>query len=383
MGTLALFTLAYSPGGFGQASSRAAGDSAAGLRALTEHFPEATTNPTDVVFALPVPVWVFPEVISQAQRDLDRAPEFKTVTGALDPNGTVLTPVELADLHSRLGPADKLSIVPPSGTTVSVTQYEAYRSTAQFISSSGNVLAFHTSLRAGSPNSDQALHAIPQVRSVVTALGRRIGVVASGVAGDTAGNFDESTVSSDDLFKLVPVVLVLMALLLAWQMSSLIAPLYMIASIGLSYLAALGSTVLVFGTIGGTSVEFVLPFVAFIFILTLGEDYNILVMNRISEEARRSPLDRAVQRAMERTGTTVTSAGLILAGTFGVLAVATSGAARQIGFCLSVGIVLDVFLVRTILVPSVVTLLGRWNWWPSRIGEDKPNSSYDRRPPAS
>jgi RND superfamily putative drug exporter len=110
----------------------------------------------------------------------------------------------------------------------------------------------------------------------------------------------------------------------------------------------------------------------FIFLLALGEDYNILVMTRIREEAQRLPLRRAVSRALSVTGTTVTSAGLILAGTFvvfGVVAGRGSGGEqfRDIAFALALGILMDTFLVRTLLVPSTVVLLGRWNWWPSRM----------------
>jgi len=101
--------------------------------------------------------------------------------------------------------------------------------------------------------------------------------------------------------------------------------------------------------------------------MALGEDYNILLMTRIREEAATLPLRQAVVAALGTTGTTITSAGLVLAGTFGILAIATSGQVRQIGTGLSLGILLDTFVVRTLLVPSAVVLLGRWNWWPSRL----------------
>jgi len=98
-----------------------------------------------------------------------------------------------------------------------------------------------------------------------------------------------------------------------------------------------------------------------------------LVMTRIREEARRTPLRQAVTRALERTGPTVSSAGLILAGTFGVFALAVGrqpggGEATGILASIAIGILMDAFLVRTLLVPATVALLGRWNWWPSRHG---------------
>jgi putative drug exporter of the RND superfamily len=162
--------------------------------------------------------------------------------------------------------------------------------------------------------------------------------------------------------------------LLALVLRSLVAPLYLVVSVALSYLAALGVSTLIFIDIGGDGgLTFILPFLMFIFLLALGEDYNILVMTRIREESRQLPLRAAVIRAIGRTGPTVTSAGLVLAGTFAVLAVAGGGGSggsqvRDIGAGLAIGILMDTFLVRTLLVPSTVALLGRWNWWPSSMG---------------
>jgi putative drug exporter of the RND superfamily len=125
----------------------------------------------------------------------------------------------------------------------------------------------------------------------------------------------------------------------------------------------------------------------FLFMLALGEDYNILVMTRIREEARHLPLPEAVVRAVGRTGPTVTSAGLILAGTFGVFALAgggiMGGQLRAIGLGLAVGVLLDTFVVRTLLVPSMVVLLGRLNWWPSRLAlpRGSPSPSPSPSPP--
>jgi len=120
---------------------------------------------------------------------------------------------------------------------------------------------------------------------------------------------------------------------------------------------------------------FFMPFLMFIFLLALGEDYNILVMTRIREEAHRLQLREAVAKAIGVTGTTVTSAGLVLAGTFIVLTIAGGSGnsqVRDIGLGLALGILMDTFLVRTLLVPSTVVLLGRWNWWPSKLHMDQP-----------
>ena len=157
------------------------------------------------------------------------------------------------------------------------------------------------------------------------------------------------------------------------MLRSAIAPLYLIASVVLSYLAALGLSSIVFiKLLGDGGLTFLLPFLMFIFLLALGEDYNILVMTRIREEAHDHSLHDAVIRAVGASGPTITSAGLVLAGTFGVLAIAGSSGpggdqVRDIGVGLAVGILMDTFLVRTLLVPSTVAILGRWNWWPSKV----------------
>jgi RND superfamily putative drug exporter len=142
----------------------------------------------------------------------------------------------------------------------------------------------------------------------------------------------------------------------------------------LSYLAALGVATLVFVDIAGDSgIIFILPFLLFVFLLALGEDYNILVMTRIREEARELPLREAIIKAVARTGPTVTAAGIILGGTFAVFGIiggggSNGGQMRAVGFGLAAGILMDTFLVRTLLVPSTVMLLGRLNWWPSAMG---------------
>jgi RND superfamily putative drug exporter len=115
----------------------------------------------------------------------------------------------------------------------------------------------------------------------------------------------------------------------------------------------------------------------FVFLMALGSDYNILVMSRIREEAHHLPLRDAVARAIGKTGSTVTTAGVILGGSFAVLAIAAGGTAggdqiKQIGYGIAAGVLMDTFFVRSLLVPSLVVLLGRWNWWPTRLGIDLP-----------
>ena len=368
-GGLSFANLAYAPSGFSSTSGAPAGsDSEVGHAVLLAHFPAAEVNPTNALFRLARPVWSDPGVLPAATSGLLRADVFTAVAGPLDPNGTVLSTGELVKLHDELGPAALLPLQPPAGSTVPVATYQAYRATAQFISPDGRTVQFYALLRAGDPSSGKAMSAVPRIRSAVTAVGRSIAATQSGVAGVAPSLYDVSTISGADLVHIIPVVLLVILLLLMLLLRSLVAPLYLIVSVGLSYLAALGLSVLSYVVvIGDSGINFILPFFMFIFLMALGEDYNILVMSRIREEAHDHSLGDAVRLAVGSTGTTVTSAGLILAGTFIVLTIATSGSIRQIGIGLAVGVLLDTFLVRTLLVPSAVVLLGKWNWWPSHL----------------
>ncbi len=373
-GGLALSMLAYSPTGFSDQPAPATSDSGQGQAVLNADFPSDETNPTTVAFRLPTSVWNDPAVLAQAQQGLVRTGQFTAVTGALDPDGAVLAPAALAQAHdqlSGLGAAAALPVNLPSGVNLTPATYDAYQASSQFISADGRTILYQTRLRAGPATSTAAAAAIPAVRLSVAGVGRSIGATSSGVSGDAAFAADVGTLSGNDLKRIIPIVLIVLGLLLAIVLRSLVAPLYLVVSVGLSYLASLGLAVLIFVVIGGQDgINFVLPFFMFIFIMALGQDYNILVMTRIREEARHAPIRVAVRHAVEATGTTVTSAGLILAGTFAVLTATGNTQVQEIGVGLAAGILLDTFFVRTLLVPSVVVLLGRWNWWPSALSHE-------------
>ncbi|MGZ4461761.1 MAG: MMPL family transporter [Gaiellaceae bacterium] len=366
---LSLALLAYAANGFGGSSVPARSDSARGQAVIARHFVAAAANPTSILFRLPRSVWTDTSRLGPVDGSLEQSGLFTSLSGPLNPNGTPLTPARLQALHRRLGAPGRLPEHRPVGVGVPDTLYQAYRATAQFVSPDGRTIQLYASLVAGDSSSDAARDAIPAVRGAVTRAAGVFGAETSGVLSRAAGAYDVNVISSRDLLQIIPIVLLAIGILLAVLLRSLVAPIYLILSVGLSYLAALGLAVLVFVVIVGEGgLKFVLPFLMFIFLMALGEDYNILVMSRIREEARHHPLREAVTRAVAATGTTVTSAGLILAGTFGVLTISGSGEVRQIGLGLAAGILLDTFLVRTLLVPSTVSLMGRWNWWPSGLG---------------
>jgi RND superfamily putative drug exporter len=366
-GGLSVALLAYTTNGFGGSGPPAKSDSVRGQAVVARYFAAADANPTSLVFRLDKPLWRDASRLAAAGSSLRRSGLFTSLSGPLDPNGTRITPAQLGTLHELLGSPAHLPERTPAG--LSQTLYQAYRASAQYVSADGRTIQLYAALRAGDPASDAAMDAIPAIRKAADAAAAILGARSSGVVNRAAGAYDVNAISSRDLLLIIPVVLLAIGILLAVLLRSLVAPVYLILSVGLSYLAALGLAVLVFVVIVGEGgLKFVLPFLMFIFLMALGEDYNILVMSRIREEARLHPLRDAVARAVAATGTTVTSAGLILAGTFGVLTISGSGEVRQIGLGLAAGILLDTFFVRTLLVPSTVSLIGRWNWWPSGLG---------------
>jgi RND superfamily putative drug exporter len=365
---LALGQLGTSLSGFGgQPSGPAGADSTAGTAVIAAHYPTTNQNPTQILVRFPQLVWNHPESLATAEQGLTAISSIRTVLGPLNPNGVQLTVAELTQLHTLLGPPQALPPVPPTNGPVPAQEYNAYRATGQYISADGQTVQFVAILKDAS-SSPAALNAIPALRTAVAQVAHASGASQNGVFSRNAFSYDILQTSQSDLSHIIPIVAVLIAVLLALVLRSLIAPLYLVASVALSYLAAWGLVALLFvHLIGNEGVNFIVPFVLFVFLMALGSDYNILVMRRIREEAQSKPLREGVREALTHTSGTVTAAGMILAGTFAVLAVtADNDQTRQFGFGVAVGILMDTFLIRTLLIPALVVLLGKWNWWPSR-----------------
>jgi len=374
-GALAALAISYMPTGFGATPPAPHGsDSAAGNALLAAHFPAASSNPTDVLLRWRTSVWNNPPALARAERRLSSLPEFSSLVGPLDVNGAAVTPGQLAALHEKFGDPHQLPALAPRGAGVPAATWAVYRAESQFISPDGRTVLFDAALTGGDAGSNAALRQVPDISAAVTVVAHDVGATAYGVAGEAPATYDASQVSDRDLLHIFPVAIIVIGFLLALVMRSLIAPLYLIASVAISYVAALGLSVLLFqhaARAGG--LNYFVPFLLFVFLLALGEDYNILVMSRIREEAGRMTVRRAVVRAIESTGSTVTSAGLVLAGTFGTFALVVArqpgaGVYTSILASIAIGVLMDAFAVRTLLVPSTVALLGRWNWWPSRHG---------------
>jgi RND superfamily putative drug exporter len=353
-GAIALGQIGTTTAGFADQSAPSGTDSAAGDTLISQHYGAANLNATEFLFKFATPIWSHADDLQTIQTSLQNKGGFATVEGPLAFSGQALTPAQLVAIHN-------------SGST------GATEALARFVSADGRTVQY-----IGVENGGSALpiSSVPAIRDLATRTGSSVSAQADGVFGIQPFAFDVDKLSSSDLWHIIPVVAILIAILLAIVMRSLVAPLYLVTSVLLSYLAALGLTALIFVHFGGQDgINFVLPFLMFVFLMALGSDYNVLVMTRIREESHHLRTRDAVRKAIGATGTTVTTAGLILGGTFAVLAFAGGGASggsqiQQIGYGVAFGVVMDTFVVRTILVPAIVVLLGRRNWWPSSLWRD-------------
>ncbi len=222
------------------------------------------------------------------------------------------------------------------------------------------------------PFSDAALDVVPDLRALALegAIAAGLDPAAVLVGGDTAEAADTRTAGNRDSVVVLPLILLAIGVVLALLLRSAIAPLYLVATIAFTYFATLGLAVLVFVLVfDHTGIGPAVPFFLFVFLNALSVDYNIYLMSRIREEARQAPLREAVVRALSRTGPVITSAGLILAGTFSALMTLPLQDLLQLGFAVAAGVLIDTFITRTLIVPALVALFGRWNWWPSRIAD--------------
>ncbi|MGZ4195128.1 MAG: MMPL family transporter [Solirubrobacteraceae bacterium] len=213
------------------------------------------------------------------------------------------------------------------------------------------------------PYSTEAENLIPRVRAAAHAAG-----ATALVGGPTAQQSDYDTAAAHDNRLIVPIVLLVVFLILALLLRAVTLPLLLIATVILSFGAALGISAVifthVFGYPGETST---LPLLAFIFLVALGVDYNIFLMARTREETLRHGARDGMLRGLAVTGGVITSAGIVLAGTFTMLATLPLKTLTELGFTIAFGVLLDAFVVRTLLVPALVFDGGARVWWPSAL----------------
>lgn len=188
------------------------------------------------------------------------------------------------------------------------------------------------------------------------------------VGGDTASNLDARETAARDLRVIVPTVLAVITVVLALLLRALVAPLLLMATVVLSVAATVGVAALLFDDVFGfPGSDPTILLIGFVFLVALGIDYNIFLMTRAREESAQHGTRDGVLRALAVTGGVITSAGLVLAATFGALSVLPLLFLVQLAFLVGFGVLLDTFVVRSLVVPSAVALLGDRTWWPSRL----------------
>jgi putative drug exporter of the RND superfamily len=298
----------YSIGGFFKKSV----ESVEGFDVLGESFPQGALGPTSIL----------------VQRE-----------------GGTVTPADIAAVRQRLEGVDGVAAVSPPQP------------------SQDGALAKIDVTFQDDPYSEAALARVDELRDRV---GDLPGGATALVGAGSAVQQDFNDAAARDLRVIVPVALVLIAIILGLLLQAVVAPLVLIATVVASFFGTLGLSVFFFIEVQGTDgVDASLPMFAFIFLVALGVDYTIFLMSRVREEARTHGTREGVLRALSATGPVITSAGVILAGTFAVLMTLPVTFAFNIGFMVAVGILLDTFVVRTIMVPAAVELLGDRIWWPS------------------
>lgn len=218
------------------------------------------------------------------------------------------------------------------------------------------------------PNSDAAMQAVSgPIRDAAHSV--NVGGASVYVGGETASYADLNDATNKDISVIAPVAAAIIFVILAILLRSLVAPIYLLLSVGLGILATLGATTYLFmGLAGHSGLMFMLPILLYLFVVAVGTDYNILMVTRLREEIHREGKNprEAAKLAVEHTAPTLASAGLILAGTFASLMLAGMSLLTEMGFSVSFGIALGAFVVSMFLIPALSTIFGKWVWWPSK-----------------
>jgi RND superfamily putative drug exporter len=214
------------------------------------------------------------------------------------------------------------------------------------------------------PDSQAAFHTIRVARTAVHAVPGAHAMVG----GNTAVTLDIATAADHDRDVIIPIILVLVFLILGLLLRAVIAPIMLIATVVLSYSAALGVSALFFNNVfhfGNADNSF--PLFVFVFLVALGIDYNIFLMTRVREEAGQHGPRHGALTGLAATGGVITSAGMVLAGTFAALSTLPVTFLAELGFAVAFGVLLDTIVVRSVLVTALNLDLGRWVWWPSKL----------------
>jgi RND superfamily putative drug exporter len=296
-------------------------DSVIGLEKLGEHFPSGEGSPVEIVVK---------------QNDVDRA-----TTALLTVDNVAFVEPVVAGQKIPGAPTPPIKVV------------------------DGQVL-LNATLKVA-PDSVEARNTIPLIRDAVHAIDKDILV-----GGGTAVQFDTDVASRHDNRVIIPVVLIIIGIILGLLLRSILAAALLLLTVVLSFMATLGVCQLVFENVFGfKGADASFPLFTFIFLVALGIDYNIFLMTRVREESLKIGTRKGVIKGLTVTGGVITSAGIVLAATFAVLGVLPLVFLAQLGFAVAFGVLLDTIIVRSLLVPALVHVIGPKIWWPSKMQYEK------------
>ena len=292
-------------------------DSVIGLERLGEHFPSGEGTPVEIV--------------------VDQA--------------------DIASAAAAIGRVSTVASVIPLTNVDPLTQ----RPTSELKVVDGKVVLYATLKVA--PDSAEGKESIPLIRQAAKAVNSNILV-----GGQSAIGYDVDQSSRRDNRVIIPIVLLLIAVILGFLLRSIFAAALLLGTVVLSFAATLGVCALVFDNVfgfAGTDAAF--PLFAFIFLVALGIDYNIFLMTRVREESLKIGTRAGIIKGLTVTGGVITSAGIVLAATFGVLGILPLVFLAELGFAVAFGVLLDTIIVRSLLVPALVREIGPKIWWPSKL----------------
>ena len=329
-------------------------ESREGLVALEDGFGGGTIDPTPVGVSLSVPLFngtggydlrVMDEIEALC-RAYAALPEVRGVTGPTRPYGVTIAYAELY-----------------GNTSISARLYDQYIRASMVGDDNRSVRI--TIVMAEEPFSTASIESIKGIRQVSE------GMVAEGgaidgifVSGATARTYDISTMTQQDMVLIISVVLLAIFLILMVVLRSVFSPLKSILTILLSISWTLAITLLFFNHVMNVQVMWMVPMVLVVVCLGLGLDYDILLITRIREETQKGMDDNeAIVHAVESTGGIITTCGIIMAAAFGSMMLSNGSLLREFGFALMLAILIDATLVRIYLVPAIMSLMGKWNWW--------------------
>lgn len=256
---------------------------------------------------------------------------------------------------------------------LSALPYVALVSDPAYGQQNAQLLAYQVEFNLN-PYSMEAMAHIPDLRAVAKQSLEAAGIANPDdriwISGQTSTQYDAKVTGDRDKRVIIPIVIGMIALLLLVYLRSIVAMLYLVGTVILSYFSALGlGWIIVHYVLGADAISGSIPLYSFVFLVALGEDYNIFMISSIWKKRRHMPLRQAIKEGVSETGSVITSAGLILAGTFAVLATLPIQVLVQFGIITAIGVLLDTFIVRPFLVPALTVLFGRLAFWPGKHHE--------------